>query len=113
MEDFKHLLTLGDADFKMLLEGLDALKSKDFGSDVMGIMFEGLLKPKPGDIEGLKKWEIHKKEDELKNIEKEIKRSKVKEEIDLLKAKIIIVLDLKRRQEIKVPERQIGNNHSL
>jgi hypothetical protein len=107
MEDFKHLLTLGDADFKMILEGLDALKSKDFGYDVMGLMLEGLIKPKEGDIEGLKRWEIHKKEEELKKIEKEIKRSKVKEEIDLLKAKITIVLDIKRRQETKSPERQL------
>lgn len=111
MEDFKHLLTLGDADFKMILEGLEALKSKDFSGKMMGMMFKTMLKPKDDDPIAKAKWEEHEKEEQLKEIAEEIKLTKMREEIDLLKAKIVIVLDMKRRQETKSPKRQIEKSN--
>ena len=46
----------------MILEGLESFKRKDVGSEIMSMMFEGLLKLKPTDPqEAHENWEKHQK----------------------------------------------------
>ena len=92
---------LQDSDWDMVLEGLEALKSKDFSSEIMGDLFETLLlKPKKDAPQAdILAWEKRQKEKEIaKKSEKKVKEQ-YKKKIDVLKAKIIL---MRESQESKL-----------
>jgi len=91
------LLALSKEEYEIIIEGLEAFKSKDFASEMIGGLLEGMLiKKDKMSPEDLKKYELQK---EKEKIEKELK-NKQKEELnhkaDLIKAKILLMQDLVR-----------------
>ena len=110
-EKFK-LFILNEEDIKMIIEGLEALKSKDFTGEMMGMMFNSVLKPKASDSpEAHKKWEEHEIKEKRKKEEKEKKQEIINGRIELLKAKLIIMKEMRKEKELefelKKPERQL------
>lgn len=102
-----------DADFEMLLQALDALKSKDFSHDLMNVMFDGLIKPKEGTPQKeVDAYNARKEKEEKEKLIREQKQKEVNKQIDLLKARITVLMALKASGELEVelkkPERQLA-----
>lgn len=96
-----ELLDLKPADFEMILEGLEALKSKDLAGEMMGELFESIISKKPGEMteEEKAKAERRQIEKEQERRIREDKKKKMKQEIDLLKAKITLIVRLNQNDE--------------
>lgn len=82
--DIKNL-ELTEQDFKMLVDGLDALPEKDTAGELMGAVLEGMLGDKnPEAIERYKRDQLAKRK--AKDREKE----NLKEEIRILQGKLLM-----------------------
>jgi len=84
-------LNLSDQEIKMILEGLDGLKSKDFAGEMMGMLFESMLiKKDEMTPEQLADYQQRKaKEEEVKK-QKDLEKEQLKKSIDILRAKILL-----------------------
>lgn len=98
MTNIEEMLQLNGSDFKMILEGLEALKNKDFAGEMMGMMLEGILEKKPEDMteEELQKSERRKMEKAAEKEVKEHQTEELKHQIDILKAKITLITEANR-----------------
>jgi hypothetical protein len=86
------LMNLTDSEFEMIIEGLDALKGKDFAVDLMGIMFKGLGKPKEQmTLEEKKEADLKEEKEALDQEIKKAERKEVAKKIDVVKAKLILM----------------------
>jgi hypothetical protein len=87
-------LALSGSETQMILEGLDALKSKDFAGDLMSGLFEAMFfDEKKMSPEQLAEHEERKQKKEEVNKQKEIERKMMVKKIELLKAKIVLAAD--------------------
>jgi hypothetical protein len=84
-------LTLSDSETQMILEGLDALKSKDLAGDLMSGLFEAMfVDKKKMNPEQLVEYEEKKKNEEDVKKQKDIEKQTMMKKIEVLKAKIIL-----------------------
>ncbi|MEW6126706.1 MAG: hypothetical protein AB1757_06685 [Acidobacteriota bacterium] len=114
-EKLNEFFQLTPQDFSMVLEGLEALKSKDFAGELMSGLFEAMLvdKKKMSPVE-LQEYEEKQRRKKIEEERKKVEQQEFKKRIDVLKAKITLIIELeeKRRvqEELKKPERQIETN---
>jgi hypothetical protein len=102
MDITKSLLQLTEVEYQMIIDGLDELKNKGFSGEMMGMMLEAMLKPgKDANSEQLKAWEEVQRKRELEKMEKERKAIEFKKSIDILKSKLILLSELKEREEFR------------
>ncbi len=88
----RELFMLTEEEWDLLLESMDALKSKGLAGELMSGMFEAMLSPKENaSKEEKEKWEKAKKERELVKGLKEEEEKKFKQKVDLLKAKLVLM----------------------
>ena len=92
------------ADFEMIIEGLEALKSRDLSSDIMVGLMEAIVikKPEPNEpnyAENIKKWEQRQLEKEIERAKKEEKVKQFKKDIEILKSKITLLVYYKEKKE--------------
>lgn len=87
-------MELSSEDYSMIIDGLEALKTKDFSKDLMLGMMESML-IKPDKMSPEKRAEYEKeqeKKEEEKKIEK-IAHEELKRKISVLKSKMILAQD--------------------
>lgn len=78
-------LELSDSDFKLIVDGLDSLPNKDFGGEIIGMMFEGMLTDKSPEAA-----EKMKRDRELKSAKDKQKKEILIEEIKILQGKLLM-----------------------
>lgn len=84
-------LYLTDEEYKLIVDGLEQLKSKDFGGKVLKMMLGSMLERKITDPEDKRKWELQKEKEELEEKREEQEKELLKTKIDILKGKILMV----------------------
>lgn len=107
------LLTLSEKDLGQIIDGLEALKSKDMAGELMVDMLDAMMGKKTSDMsptELIQHEERKRKEAEQKALKKE-KEKELREQIDVLKAKIILLRETKKRQEFAVNSRKLESSH--
>jgi hypothetical protein len=97
------LMQLNDSDFQLIVEALENYKSKDFPLEMMDVMFEGLLN---GNKKNLTADELFEREEKARikkqeKIQKEAELKLFRHDVDILKAKILLLLEAKKLQESK------------
>ena len=88
-------LELKTDDYKTILDGLEALKSKGFAGKMMGDIFGRMLEKKPEDMspDELRQKKERDAKKEREEIEEKIVKEELSRKIDVLKAKIILAQD--------------------
>jgi hypothetical protein len=81
-------------EWELIMQGLDSIKYKDLSGDMLSMMLEGLVRPdKDAPMEEQQRWE---EENRIRKMEKDLKKEendKILKKIELLKAKILLMVD--------------------
>lgn len=79
-------LELTESDFKLMIDGLDALPEKGIASDMMGFMLDGLLADKNPEAA-----DKRVRERELKAKTEDSKKEELRENIKILQGKLLML----------------------
>jgi hypothetical protein len=112
MDITKSLLQLTEIEYQMVIDGLDELKNKGFAGEIMGMMFDAALKPgKEATAEQLKAWEEVQRKRELEKMERDRKAMEFKRDVEILKSKLILLAELKRKEEFRTSSKKLHQSN--
>lgn len=91
---------LNDDEYQLIVEGLEALKSKDFGSKVMKMMMHSMFDSKVENMspEDRKKYELQKEKEQIEEEQEKEEKKELSRKVDILKGKILMIQEDSRKQ---------------
>lgn len=89
-----ELLSLTKEEYAIILEGLDAFKSRDFSGELIGSLFKSMfIDKKSMTPEQLKEFELKEEKDKIEKELKEEEKKKLNHKADIIKAKLLLMQD--------------------
>jgi len=103
-------LILSEEDVDLVIEGLEALKSKDLAGELMEGMFEVMVTPQKMSKEDRRRWEEVKRKRKIEKELKEKERKELARKIDVVKSKIILMREQLNNAQAKETRKTNGGN---